>query len=194
MKYYLKYFLYFSITIITISCGVDDPPPLEEEEEIITEVDLTFTSKSGQVVIGYAIDPDGEGPQNLEITDEIKLSSNTEYALSISLLNTIANENITDEVRDEGDEHQFFFNWTEDLFKSPSGNGNIDNPADPMNYRDTDVNGLPIGIESSWTTGSNKTGTIQVILKHQPGSKTNSSGSGTGDTDIDLSWPITVNQ
>lgn len=184
---------FFILLLLFISCGNDDPPPLEEEEEVITEVNLTFTSNSGEMILATAKDPDGEGPQNIEIVDEINLSPNSEYTLSISLLNTIANENITDEVRDEGQEHQFFFSWNEGIFTSPVGNGNIDNPLDPINYIDSDINGLPIGLLTSWSTGEMSSGTMRVLLKHQPGSKNNSSGSGTGDTDIDLTWPININ-
>lgn len=194
MSSLFQYFFLAMLGFFVLSCGTDDPPPLEEEEEIITKVDLVFTSSTGQITLGSAIDPDGEGPQNLNATDQIVLTPNTDYTLSIMLLNTIANEDITEEVKDEGEEHQFFFSWTEGLFASPTGNGNIDNPSDSVNYRDTDTNGLPVGIESFWSTGDSNSGTFRVLLKHQPGSKTSSSNSGTGDTDIDLTWPILVGQ
>ncbi|MCB0666677.1 MAG: hypothetical protein KDC80_12670, partial [Saprospiraceae bacterium] len=122
-----------------------DAPPCENEEEIITDVILTWTSEF-DTVVARAQDPDGEGPLDLEILDEIDLLESTEYQLSIQVMNSIEGEDITEEIMQEADEHMFFFAFTDDLMQSPSGDGNADNRMDPINYLDEDENGLPLGL------------------------------------------------
>jgi hypothetical protein len=92
---------------------------------------------------------------------------------------------------EEDDEHQFFFAFSEGIFSDPTGDGNIDNSADPVNYNDQDENGLPVGLSTGWTTqASTGSGTFQVILKHQPDIKGPNTGVGDGDTDFDLTWTV----
>ena len=59
---------------------------------------------------------------------------------------------MNEEIEEEAEEHQFFYAFTNDIFTSPSGNGNIDNASDPI--IDVDGNGNPIGLLSTWNTGS----------------------------------------
>ena len=88
--------------------------------------------------------------------------------------------------------HLFFFGWTNNVFSDPSGNGNIDARFDNVNYEDEDVNGLPIGLTTSWTTTDvASTGTFQIVLKHQPDLKSEESSSSIGETDLDI--PFTIN-
>lgn len=168
-----------------------DAPPCENEEEIITDVILTFTpTAGGDAVVARAQDPDGEGPLDLEILDQIELIENTTYDLSVEFYNSIEDEDITEEVEEEADEHMIFFEWTEGLFSDPSGNGNADNRADPVNYNDQDVNGFPLGLATSWTTGGILSGTFRLVLKHQPGMKSANSTIDDGNSDIDLTWDL----
>ena len=173
---------------------VDDAeaPPCENEEEIITDVVLTFTSEdSSSVVTATAQDPDGEGPLDLEVGGDIGLLPNTTYTLAITLSNEIEGEDITEEIEEEDEEHMFFFAWTEGLFASPAGDGNVDSRADTVNYLDEDENGLPVGLSTSWTTGDSvPNGTFQVILKHQPDVKSDTSTVEDGGTDVDLTWNV----
>jgi len=165
-------------------------PPCENEEEIITDVILTWTSV-GDTVIAQAQDPDGDGPLDLKIIQGIELLDNTTYEMSITVFNSVEGENITDEIDAESDEHIFFFSFTEGLFASPSGDGNIDNRSGEINYLDADQNGLPIGLSTSWTTAEGMTtGTFRVVLKHQPDIKSMSSSVENGGTDIDLEFPV----
>jgi hypothetical protein len=99
---------------------------------------------------------------------------------------------VTEEVEAEGDEHIFFFSWTNDVFSDPSGNGNIDNRADDVNYQDEDINGLPLGLETIWTAGAASSGEFRVVLKHQPDLKSATSESGIGETDLDLTFTVKI--
>ena len=111
--------------------------------------------------------------------------------MSITVENTIEGEDITEEIREEDEEHMFFFGWTGSVFSDPIGDGNIDNRPDPVNYNDQDSNGLPLGLSTNWTTAASmSSGTLRVILKHQPDIKSDVSGVSDGGTDIDITWNI----
>jgi hypothetical protein len=121
----------------------------------------------------------------------------------LTLINQLAEStdpayNITDEVEEEGIEHQFYFGWTGNVFSNPTGNGNIDNKDDAVNYtggsNSKDANNRPLGLTTSWTSAVNVTsGTFRVLLKHQPDLKSDTSDSNTGETDLDISFTINVN-
>ena len=172
---------------------MDDPeaPPCENEEEIIDQITLTFTpTDGGDPVVAIASDPDGPGPQDL-VTEDIFLSENTEYELSLKLENTIEGEDITEEIREEDEDHQFYFAWTENLFSDPAGDGNIDNSSDAVNYNDQDDNNLPVGLSTNWTTAASmNSGTFRLVLKHQPGIKSATSTVEDGGTDLDITWNV----
>ena len=191
--------LFVLVVILLASCSDDDAPAAENEEEIITDVTLTFTPASGSAIVATAQDPDGEGPENLEVGQAIGLATNTDYTLAITLENSIAGESITEEVEEEDEAHMLFFAWTQGLFTDPSGNGNVDTRADPVNYEDPlDDNGYPVGLETRWTTGDAATGTFRVLLKHQPplgdGTpvKTATSTATDGESDVDLTWDVEI--
>ncbi len=173
-----------------------DAPPCENEEEIITDVTLTFTPVGeGEVVTATATDPDGEGVLPLAPDGPINLLESTEYILTMSLFNSIEGEDITEEINEEDDEHLFLFEFTDEIFASPAGDGNRDNRNDPINYLDMDENGLPVGLETAWTTECGQevtSGNFRVILKHQPGEKDENSGFEVGGTDLDIDWDINV--
>lgn len=176
-------------------CGDSDVPEAENEEEIITDVVLTFTpSDGGAAITAAAKDPDGEGPDELEIIKDIELAANTTYVLTLALENSVEGESITEEIAEEDEEHAFFFGWTADLFTDPTGDGNIGagNGNDPLNYNDQDDAGLPVGLSTTWTTGDAASGTFRVILKHQPDIKSATSSSADGESDVDITWDITI--
>ncbi|MEM8568792.1 MAG: hypothetical protein AAGF85_20205 [Bacteroidota bacterium] len=184
-----------------VSCSDDDdddPTPPVNEEEFIDEVILTFTPtlSSKEVVTARWFDEDGDGVGSGEVTQGIALEENVEYTLTFTLNNTVANEDVTAEILEEDDEHQFFFEFTENIFSDPTGNGNIDNKDDPLNYNDTDDNGLPVGLSTTWTAGghTDATGTFRVLLKHQPGEKDANSDATTGGTDVNITFPIDIEE
>ncbi|MCW5912445.1 MAG: hypothetical protein KIT62_15360 [Cyclobacteriaceae bacterium] len=177
--------------------GCDKDPEPENIPEMITRVVLTFTPAGAAPIVAEANDPDGDGPQDIEI-EPIVLNANTDYTLTIQLYNglyepTDPEYNITEEVEEEGDEHQFFFGWSAGLFTSPTGTGNI-GAAGTVNYADEDAGGLPIGLTTTWTTGTATSDkSFRVILKHQPDIKSVTSTSADGESDLDVTFPISIN-
>lgn len=177
----------------------DDDPKKENTPELITQATLTFTpTGGGSAVIATATDPDGEGVQDLTVDGPIELATGTSYTLTIELINGLADPSedeydITAEVQEEGDEHMFFFGWTNNVFSNPAGNGNIDARADLVNYNDEDDNSRPIGLNTSWTgAAAAASGTFRVVLKHQPDLKSDTSTSETGETDLDITFTINI--
>lgn len=192
MKNLLLIFSLISVATL-LSCGDDDLPPLENEEEIIDKVTLTFTPTSGSPIVVTATDPDGEGVMDMSPDSEINLTSGIVYTLQLTFENTVEGEDITEEVEEEGDEHMIFFAFTSGIFSNPTGDGNMDNRTDPLNYNDEDSNGNELGLSTSWTGGSASTGgNFRIVLMHQPGSKSSTSDSSDGETDVDISWVINI--
>ncbi len=207
MKVYLKSLILLLVTgsLISLSgCKNDDPEP-ENIPELVTKVTLKFTPAGGGAAVTVtATDPDGEGVQDIKVDGTINLIKGTQYTLSLELINGLYKVgddgyNITAEVEEEGDEHQFFFRFSEGAFSSPTGMGNIkDNSsstAGSINYLDKDVNNLPIGISTSWTSSGVATSdkSFRVVLKHQPDIKSSTSTSLDGESDLDISFVLNVN-
>lgn len=195
------------ITALTFTaCSDDDDdskptpaPPVENDEEVITDVKLIFTNTADatDIVEARAQDPDGEGVLELAILDTINLKVSTTYELTYEIFNNLETpgEDIGEEIEGEDDEHQIFYSFSTDAFTTPGGNGNIDNAADPVNYSDFDANTNPVGLLTSWTTSANQlsNGNFTARLQHQPdGIKTSTSGANDGDSDFDLTFVLNI--
>lgn len=181
-----------------VSCSDDDDHGHDHEgEEFIDEVILTFTPTDSEfaTVTARWFDADGDGAGSGEVTQGIELIEGVEYILTMRMNNTVAGENITEEIVMEAAEHQIFFEFTNDIFSNPTGNGNIDNRDDAVNYNDFDSNQLPVGINTTWTTGGHQDGgSFRILLKHQPDEKSATSTSTTGGTDLDITFPLDVEE
>jgi hypothetical protein len=195
--------LILSTTFLQTGCDEDEPAK-EDTPELITKVTLTFkpVGVAGNPIVVTATDPDGIGIQDIKPDKEIDLNINTTYTLTIQLINGLLDStdpgyNVTDEVREEGVEHMFFFSWT-GAFANPTGNGNIDNRNDPVNYNDEDENELPLplGLSTTWTTiGEVSTDKeFRIVLKHQPELKSATSTADDGETDVDLEFTINTKE
>lgn len=183
-------------------CSNNDPVK-EDTPELITKATLTFTPAGGGTPMAVtATDPDGEGIKGITVDGPIALATDKTYTLTIQMINELAASSdpeydITSEVREEGIEHMFFFAWTNAVFSDPSGNGNVDNRKDAVNYSggsdSKDANNLPLGLTTTWTTASDAaSGTFRVLLKHQPDLKSDASDSNTGESDLDITFTIDV--
>ena len=172
--------LFLSLTVFSCS---DDPEPVNEEEVITTmTVTLSSATAATSVILKYQ-DLDGDGPNEPEITVSGDLASGTVYNGSILLENETESpaENITLEVEEEDDEHQFFYTV---------GSG-LDATVD---YENFDADGNPLGTEFSLTTGSSAgAGSLTFTLRHEPKKPNNGTLSDAGgETDISASFNLTV--
>lgn len=181
MKTISKLFLSILCAVVLLSSckKADDPTPAANEEELITDLTVTFTNKanSSEVITMTFSDPDGaDGPQSGTTKISGNLSANATYNVAVKLENKSGAqaEDITAEVKEEGAEHQIFYSTTGNLqFQS---------------YTDKDANGNPIGVTTTFSTGIASTATLKITLKHQPNIKTASTTVADGETDIEVNF------
>lgn len=171
------------LSFVAIQCTKDDSvtcPPVQEEEELITTLHLTFTDSTGVLPVKTFTfkDEDGPGGNAPSIFDSILLQENTTYLVAISLLNESVTpvEDITAEIQAENDEHFFCFNST------IPGNCEITRTDSDGTYE--------VGLASKWKTLAAATGSIEVKLKHQPGIKDGTCAP--GETDIEINFPLII--
>ena len=167
------------------ACDNDDPEPVNEEE-LITTVRVTFTpSTGGSAITATFQDLDGPGGGAPIITNP-SLASNTTYSVSVQFLNETESpaENITEEVEEEAEEHQVFFEIGSGLNLT-------------YTYGDTDGNGDPIGLAGTAITTDASTGTMSVILVHEPNKSASGVSAGDptnagGEEDVRVSFTVTI--
>ncbi|HEX8575116.1 MAG TPA: type 1 periplasmic binding fold superfamily protein [Flavobacterium sp.] len=176
-----------TVTLSFSSCDKDDDNTVINEEELITTVTTTL-SIGDQIVTLTSRDLDGDGPGQPEVTVSGPLSANTTYLGMVQFLNEakIPVEDITQEVAEEGEDHQVFY-------RAPAAIG-----AFGYTGTDNDDNGKPIGLRFTLQTGATGgSGIITVTLRHLP----NKSASGVADgditnaqgaTDAEVMYPVTI--
>lgn len=192
MKLTKLLFIGLTVSAFAVACGDDDEETIVEPPEVITTVNLTFTDGSNTITAQWR-DADGDGAGAPVVTDPSPLAANTTYSLSIELLNELESppEDITEEIREEAEEHQFFF---------PTTGGILDVMIDDVesDYADNlEGDDLPVGLSSQVTTIMAGTGTLNVVLKHLPPLNDMPQKTGTntildGESDIDVTFDITV--
>lgn len=171
----------FLSTLVFKSCedDHDDDHDHGSDEELITTVVYTLTDGTNAVVLEWE-DLDGDTGNAPTITSGT-LAANTSYTGTIQLLNKTESpaEDITLEVSAEADEHEFFYTST------VSGLN--------ITKTDTDGNGNPIGISTSLSTGNSGTGSLTVVLKHEPTKPNNGTSTDAGgSTDVEVTFSINV--
>ena len=169
--------------LIFSSCEKDHAH-VHNEHEVMTTLTYTLTAEGADTVALKFIDLDGEGGNDPTITGGT-LKANTTYAGSIVILNETETpaEDVTIEILEEDEDHQFFFTTTVEGLT--------------VSYSDEDENGNPIGQSNTVTTVGEGSGTIMITLLHEP----NKSGTGVaggdmteagGERDIEVIFPVNV--
>lgn len=167
---------------IFFACSDDDVAAINEEE-LITTVELTLinTNDMMNVVVYRFADNDGDGPNAPVLSSTGNLMSNSSYTGSVQFLNESISpsEDITAEVIEEADEHEVFY---------------ISSIADMAIVKDdVDNNNNPLGIMTSVQTGAVSTGTLTVVLRHEP-MKPNDGTllSAGGETDVEVVFDLAI--
>lgn len=177
----------FSAIAVLPSCSDDDTPVIVNEEEVITTVTATFTTSGGGTpVVLTSRDLDGDGPGAPTVTVSGNFTTGTVYNGTVSFLNELQSPagNITEEIEEEGTEHQLFF----------IQNGDLGSFA----YADNDTNNRPIGLAFTYTAASAPaTGTLTIALRHEPDKNAQGVAQGDitnagGDTDAQVSFTVSV--
>ena len=187
---------FLAIAISFSSCKSDDPVP-ENEQELITDVNLKFTElNSAGAPIGTPVEFSATDPDGLEIgtgptIETITLGRGKTYLMEISLFNSIENEDITEEIEETKEEHQFFF-----LGTAFTGTAIL-----TYTYNDEDIDGNPVGLRGIVNTVGFNNAQMRVILRHDLNK--NFSGANNpnwlnfvqagGETDLDVVFPVVLN-
>jgi len=174
----------FCLTLIT-SCSDDDNPTPVLEEELITNVSLTFVNDAdaNDVVVLANIAPDGqEGASNNTINGSF--TSGATYSLTLSLLNAEDADDVEDVLNDdiipEADEHFFVYAVNGINLTVTRDSDDIEGP-----------NGSNLGVNTTWVAGAASTGNVQIRLVHEPESVDDSDefGSSTGGSeDVNITF------
>lgn len=192
----LPIYLFAALTMGFASCESDDPEP-ENDGEVITDVTLNFQELDGSgnpiglVTSFSARDPEGIEVGATPIIQPISLTKGKTYRMTIEVLNSIENEDITKEILAEADEHQFFF----------LGSGFTSNV---LTIAYNDPSGKLIGLQNILTVSSSpgtNNSQMRVLLRHDldksfPGATNpnfeNFVQAG-GETDLDITFPVVIN-
>lgn len=178
-------FLPIALVTIVMFTSCDNDTEEVNEEELITTVATTLTG-GGTTITLTSRDLDGDGPNAPVITVSGDLKASTTYTGTTTFLNetTSPAEDITEEVEEEGDEHQLFY-------QAPASIG-------AFTYTDTDINGKPIGLAFDLRTGAAAAnGSLTVTLRHLPVKSASGVASGDitnagGATDALVTFPVKV--
>ena len=183
MKNYFKLISITLFTLLFVACSSDDeaaPEPVNEEE-VITTMIVTLDGPDQVVTLEYR-DLDGpDGPDSAEITVSGALTAGATYAGSIMLLNEteVPAGNITEEVEEEDDEHQFFYTPSSDLIVE-------------VEYGNFDGNGNPLGTMFILTTGAASSGSLTFTLQHEPTKPNTGLEDAGGETDIEVPFEVEI--
>ena len=175
--------------LVFSACSEDDPtqPPADGggEQEVITTVTLTLTPQGGgNAVTVQWQDLDGDGG-NAPTIGPLTLNTGVTYDGAITLQNEQETpaEDITQEIRDEDDAHQFFY----------TAQGGIANSV-AVTITDQDANQLPVGLTYTVAVDANtagQTGELDVKLYHYD--EVAKTGTNTTDEiDVDIQFPVTI--
>ncbi|NND95678.1 MAG: type 1 periplasmic binding fold superfamily protein [Flavobacteriales bacterium] len=170
------------------ACENDDEedPVIPNEEEVITTVQFNLVPSGGGDTITWSFtDLDGDGGNDPVIVNGAPLLAGTTYNSDIQFLNELEDpaDDITEEVEDEADEHQIFY---------------LANGADiDISYTDMDGDGNPLGLATAIVAQSASTGTLDIVLRHEPdkdaaGVSEGDISNAGGETDIEVQFEVDI--
>lgn len=180
--------LLFMSSLAIVSCSSDDDgdhhdDDHDHENELITTVIYTLTNTSDSSVVTLTFrDLDGPGGQDPEpIVVSGPLAANATYTGELKLWNETESpaEDISEEIAEmEADEHEVFY---------------VNTAGVTIAKTDVDANNNPLGFDTNVTTGAAGSGSLTVILIHEPTKPNDGTPNGAGgSTDIEVSYPIEV--
>ena len=198
MKTLKKASLYFLALLAFgfASCESEDPEK-QNEGEVITDVTLKFQELNGSnALVGEILSFKASDPQGIEVgktptVQSISLTKGKNYQMTIEVTNSIEGEDITQEILEEAEEHQFFF--LGQVFDSSF-----------FSIQYADAGGIALGVKTNVTvsasTGTNNS-SMRVVLRHDldknfPGVRNPNFANfvqAGGETDLDITFPVILN-
>ena len=179
--------LFLAIVPFVSSCSSDDDSPeIINEEEVITDVTLTFTNATeGTVTYTYT---DEQYRDDSYVTPVISLTSGETYEVEANFYNNSDpddSELITEEIEEEKDDHFLTYGFSDAEVEFTRTDGDIS----------TDSDGIQIGLSTQWIAGTAGTGDVVVSLIHQPTEKITDPEEGSvvgGETDAEVTFSLEI--
>lgn len=185
--------LIFAVFALLVTSGCEDNPAKPEEpneQELITSVTLNLTeldaagnATATTVSVNFK-DPDGTGGVAPTI-GALALKAGKNYKGAIALLDETKNpvSNISDEVKDEAEAHQFFYT---------SKDGAVGRLT--VAITDKDANNRPVGLEYTVavSAGANATGKLNVVLSHYDPASKKDGVTRSDESDIDIDFTVNI--
>ncbi|NRB84518.1 MAG: type 1 periplasmic binding fold superfamily protein [Winogradskyella sp.] len=178
-KFLFKTMLCLALVSSFTSCSDDDDPAPVNEEELITNLTLTFTNTTnpGDVVLMSSVAPDGLEDGLSTETIIGSFTPGASYALTIGLLNeseSPAEDVLNGDIIPEADEHFFVYAVNGLNLTMTRDASDIDGP-----------DGSKLGVNTTWIAGASSFGNLQIRLIHEPSTVDDSDefGSATGGSE-----------
>lgn len=162
------------------SCEKDDPEDIHEHE-VFSNVSLHLTPQDGGDEVEFHWhDENGDLVVDADEIESGSLAASTVYSAVVSFdeeeededhdhdhdHDEDEHESLDKEIKEEADEHQLFFSAITGL---------------TVTYDDQDENGLPLGLETTFTTDATYAGgDLTISLRHEP----TKDAAGVSDGDI----------
>jgi hypothetical protein len=178
-QFFSIYLIFTFLTIFSFSCEKDTSEYPEDELELITTVSLTFTPATGSAKSFKWTDKDGTGGL-APVIESIVLAANTSYTISAEFFDESKSPayNVTEDIQEDGYEHLVCY--------TSSGS------APAVQITDLDKKKDPLGLAGTAKTTTAGNGSLKISLQHIPDKKSTTPCS-TGETDIEVTFPVTVN-
>jgi len=154
----------------------------ESEHQAINRIEMLFKQGGNTVATIVAEDPDGDGGNPPSRIDNIRLEINKIYDVEVKFLNIIngVTKDITPSIIQQARQHEVYYLLSGLNF--------------PIEKKDKDTNGFPLGLVSQWKTGNvGGQGTVLLKLMHKPLIKGANDDSSKGHSDIAISFSLNVN-
>ena len=180
-----------ALLVSLAACDSGEPDPGGGgEEELITQVSLTLTNTAdaSDAVTITANDPDGDGAGLTFSPTSVTLRPGATYTGSIELRDTINDEDVTEEIEEEAEEHLFRYTF------QPSSAGSVTITDTESDYSSVNENGgdfsVGLAFRAAVATGASGSGTLTAVLYHfDEGPKTSSTAT-SDEIDVDIAFPV----
>ncbi|MDZ4745756.1 MAG: hypothetical protein SGJ05_07110 [bacterium] len=167
--------------LICVSCKEKNPVTSPSEEEVITTVTMELTdSATGSKTAFIWEDIDGAGGNPPNRIDTIRIVMGSIYTATVKVENrsVTPTEDITVEIRNLLNQHQFFFAISNGIARAVS--------------TDIDDLGKPVGLSFRLTPLAADQGVFTVALSHYETRELKDGITPSDETDISVTFPLIV--
>lgn len=178
------------LSMLITACDSTEPENDAGEEEVISNVTITLENTTNDTTITAEAVFDEAGVK--QSAETLTLTAGTTYNGSIELRNRFADEDITEEVEAEAEEHRFFY----EVLGSVGNAVTVTITDSERDYGSQSGINLPVGLRFAVTVVPYMTGTgeLRVVLGHyaERPKQTDETIANIPEKDVDFTYPVTV--